>query len=143
MWPFRKKEVKGIELPLFTASKSKEIIELLPEEFIPEELPPLDVKMVPAKPEAAYKGPVFPTLPAHRPMVKERGVTQPFISTELYKDILSQINNTSVDFDKIDFEIGRAIEFNETRSEKTDGLQRSLEEISKKLLYVDATLFGG
>lgn len=161
MWPFKKKKLVLPELPsqAIPIPKKEEEIELLAED-VPAELPALK-----AMPKPISKAPIPktapPTLPPMKPLPnlpvqeKEIAVEKPvsmpieviekhgFIDMEKYKEIMMEINSTAIDFDNIEFEVGRVIELKDERNEKIDDLQDNLEEIGKKLMDIENTLFGG
>jgi len=145
MWPFSKQKPKVLGLPPLPGSKKEEEITLLPEEgFIPEELPQLEPKPGEKVEGEKYEGPVFPTVPEEEPeKVVKAEIVQKFVRTDRYKNVISEINNMNADFDTINFEVAKIVELKNERNGKIDSLQNTLEETSKKLMYVENILFGG
>jgi hypothetical protein len=150
MWLFKKKEASKIELPPLPGlqpQKSDEI-ELLPEEeMVPEELPPLEVKMQMPSQESRPQ-PIQITMPvaeqrAVRAQKPTRELIQRFLKTDDFQSVVLELNGISNDFDTMDYEIERIVELKTIRNQKIDGLQSTLEDVSKKLIFVENTLFGG
>ena len=142
MWLFKKK--KNLEL----SSNPEEEITLLPEEgsFVPEELPELEI----SGKEELVKMPVkempsiaMPKLqkPAMRTTTEE--IMDRFMKMDRFKGMVSEINNINVDFSSIEGGIARVVELKTQRNDKIDNLQNTLEDIGKKLMLIESTLFGG
>lgn len=144
MWPFGKKEDKGLDLPPLSSPKpiQNDEIELIPEDIpeIPSEIPSLKLEM-PKKEE--YSGPVFPIeeeKPQMRVSRKIETGSDKFITTDAHRNIILETLNIKSDLDNVDFETNKVINLKTQRYEKIDGLQKSLEEVSKKLMYADNML---
>lgn len=142
MWSFKKK--RNLEL----AQNPEEEITLLPEEgaFVPEELPELEIS---AKEEAITMPikelPSVRIIKTERPskiMAKEEEIDR-FMKMDRFKGVVSKINDMNIDFSSMEGEINRAVELKEQRNEKINNLQNTLEDVSKKLMLIDNTLFGG
>jgi hypothetical protein len=141
MWTFRKKEAQDMNMQVPKPKNSDEI------ELIPEELPELETKQNSFVEPA--EGALFPEIPEERvlktskPLAIKKGPIEKFIKTETHNNIFSQISEIMTDFDNMDFEISRVIDIKDQRNTKIDNLQDSLEDVSKKLMSIDNTLFGG
>jgi hypothetical protein len=143
MWPFSKKESRSLDLPPLNAPKPnfKGEIEIIPDELleIPNELPQLQEKTMMTFPEKEIEQPM---VHVERPK-KTIETKDVFIKTETHKSIISGINEVVFDFDRINNEIERITDIKTSRYEKIDGLQSTLEEVGKKLMTIDQSLFGG
>ena len=140
-----------------TASKPMfdDEIDLIPES-IPDELPPLEIKSkvitMPMKDmtSVSKEMPLFPEIPqqqmevvSKQQIVRRIEPRNKFIEQQQFKSIMSGLHQVVMDFDNVDIEIEKSIELKDMKYEKMDGLQSTLEEVSKKLMQIDATLFGG
>ena len=130
-------------------------IDLIPER-IPDELPPLEMTLkaisMPMKnmTSLSKEMPLFPEIPqeqmevvSKQQVIRRIESTNKFIEQQQFKSIISGLTQVTYDFDNVDIEIEKAMELKEMKYEKMDGLQSTLEEVSKKLMQIDATLFGG
>ncbi|MBN2421331.1 hypothetical protein JXB27_03575 [Candidatus Woesearchaeota archaeon] len=146
MWPFKKKDAGELNLPPLNPPKPRSGMGINDEELInkeiPSELPPLEEPAikVPEKETEVTEVPVE-TEPVS-PTLRQRG-NNVFIKTETHKEILTGLVDISADFENIDDEIDSVIETKTERYEKIDALQNNLEEVSKKFMLIDQTLFGG
>jgi hypothetical protein len=145
MWPFKKKGVETLDLPPLPR-KGDEEITLLPENgVVPEELPLLQK---PSRIEMPQKEiPVTETIssmpkPATR-KVSKAVISEKFMRMDDYKKVLGEINEIDSGFDNIESEVSRIVEVKDSRHEKIDMLQGTLEDVSKKLIIIENTLFGG
>ena len=149
MWPFKKKRMDVLELPPLP-KKELENISFLPE-YIPEDLPPLELKNEPERPKneismpeneisAEEQSPEVIQVPVKR---EKSSVPRKFLKMDKYHFILSEITGLNNNFDSISFEISKVCELKEKRDSRIDELQISLEDVSKKLMFIDNTLFGG
>lgn len=146
MWPFKKKTVKALNLPpLPPLEREPEEITLLPEEGqIPEELPALELPGMKSEPSEIVTE--EPIVTAQMPKLAKRLVEQPedkFIKIEEFKTLLQKINEITMDFDDIDDGIEKVIELKDERGNRIDNIQDTLEEIGKKLIFIEDTVFGG
>ncbi len=157
VWPFNKKKQVATDLPPFLDSNAKEQ-EI---ELIPEELPPLEIKgqvMEESKPmmsgrEIMQTETMIPTAASEeiittpitrsRPTMIKHEPMQKFIKMDTHSRILSNISSITADLNGINTELNHADNVKTSRYEKIDDLQSSLEDISKKLMQIDNSLFGG
>lgn len=144
---FKKKKLVLPELPAKSGVKKEEETEILSDAVFPDELPELEIKSKTFEsPETELDEVSLDAKPISMPKMREIGkekLERGFVSTEKYKEILSEINAIKIDFDNVDFWIARAAELNSQRNEKTDAMQNDLEEISKRLMFIEDALFGG
>lgn len=149
MWPFKKKDISSLDLPplnpprpsSFTANKETELIR----GEVPSEIPPLDLPAIKVPEKEVTEEDISETpveMEPVQPALKPRG-NNVFIKTETHKEILTGLTDISADFDSMNEEIENVIETKTERYEKIDALQSNLEEVSKKFIMIDQTLFGG
>ena len=101
--------------------------------------------------ELPTEGPTFPEIPEElheepkqeMPIIEKIPSEDKFLRADNFKHIASEISSINIDFDNINLEISKTSEIREARNTKTDSLQNTLEEVGKKLMYVEKTLFGG
>jgi hypothetical protein len=137
MWLFKsKKQATPVQISPVPMPEKEEI------ELIPEELPPLEGSMPVSTIQVPSKGPVFPEIPEEREM-KVEIIKDKFIKTAVFNDTTAGINSIQTDFANMDFEIARVVQLKSERDGKIDALQDTLEEIGKKLMHIEQTIFGG
>lgn len=146
MWPFKKKKFEALDLPPLPKQEDKEIMPTMteeeplmqfpevPSEDIPDEIPPLELN----EEQEGVSEPVIETAKQEKYVIKHK-----FMKISKYQEIMGEIMNLNNNFSNIDYGISRVFELKGSRDSRIDSLQISLEDVSKKLILVDDTLFGG
>ena len=132
MWPFKKKQAEPLELPFLEMSNepAKDVVLYSDDKSeARENIIPLPEKTV------VENEPVQATISQKKGDV--------FIKTETHKAIIETINDVSYDLENVNKDVTRISSIKENRYERINDLQSSFDDISKKLMIVDQTLFGG
>ncbi len=139
MWPF--KERNTTKLAPISSSKGVDEITLLPEDGIPDELPTLQE----SAPIQSIQIPISIDMPKREEPVKRPQImpAEKFLKMDKYKGILLGINDVNSEFDNIDSEISKVIDLKDSRNTKIDSIQDNLEDVGKKLMFIENSLFGG
>ncbi len=137
VWPFKKKKVEPLELPFLDvpSEPAKDVVLYSSNEK------ESDLKENTSTPvEIEQKEEIQPE---QVQQTMNSRITSIFIKTETHKLIVEDINDLSNNLDTLSKEIVQNTSTKDSRYEKINELQSCFDDVSKKLMVIDQSLFGG
>ncbi|NQU79205.1 hypothetical protein HQ545_05560 [Candidatus Woesearchaeota archaeon] len=140
------------QLPELTAAKFQptQFPDVPSPDMVPDTIPPLEGVPEPPKyreektPKEIIAESAPVTLPEHtlRPAPKQRDANGPrFIKTDDFRQVLEQIEDIKSKFKEEDDILFRITEIKNAQDSKFEDFRQSLEDMQRKLLFVDRSLF--
>jgi len=141
--PMGKPELPPIGRPLPAFPKPKEELRKMPEEPIqPKELPEFpEFKEVPAEKRLFEEESVYEVGKEVEELKKHVPLKPVFVEVEKFKDVLDDLNSTKISLKDGEEIMSKLEEIRLEKDKNFDKLKTRLEDIQRKLIFIDRTLF--